>query len=88
MVEVVVTGGCSGRKTEEERQKLERGERWERINVVDTVPILALPAGMYCTGTYTGIEMPTFHTGLNTGHAGQFQEIPTGTEKSFFFFFF
>ena len=38
--------------------------------VVDTVPV---HVGMYCTGTYTGIEMPTFRTGLNTnriGHTG------------------
>ena len=51
--------------------------------VVDTVSVRAILAGMYRTGTYTGIEMPTFSTGLNTGHTGyvlttgQFRAIPT-----------
>ena len=38
--------------------------------VVDIVPVPALPVGMYRTNTYTGIETPTFHTNLNTDHAG------------------
>ena len=33
--------------------------------VVDTVSV---PVGMYCIDTYISIEMPTFRTGLNTGH--------------------
>ena len=47
--------------------------------VVDTVPILA---NMYRTVTYTGIETPTFRTGLNTSYTGQYRK------KAFFFFFF
>ena len=27
----------------------------------------SVPAGMYRTGTYTGIKTPTFRTSLNTG---------------------
>ena len=34
-------------------------------NIVDTIPIPTVWTGMYCTGTYIGIETPTFHTGLN-----------------------
>ena len=41
--------------------------------VVDTVPV-----GMYCTGTYTSIEMPIFYTSLNIGQY----------RKKLFFFFF
>ena len=50
---------------------------------------------MYRTDMYTGIETPTFRTGLNTdrtGHTGQFRVIPVGTRhtnqyrKKFFFF--
>ena len=52
--------------------------------VVNTVPIPAVPAGMYRTGMYTNIKTSTFRTGLNTG---QFWAIPAGTEKRFFFFF-
>ena len=33
MVEVVIANGCNGRETEKERQTLERGERWERIDM-------------------------------------------------------
>ena len=33
-VEVVVTGDFSGRKIEEVRKKLEREERWERIDMI------------------------------------------------------
>ena len=33
MVEVVIASGFNGRETEKERQKLERGERWERIDM-------------------------------------------------------
>ena len=58
--------------------------------VVNTVP-----AGMYRTGMYTGIETSTFRTGLNTGRIGhvpanfgQYRPIPANTEKVFFFFFF
>ena len=43
------------------------------ISVVDTVPVPVVPAGMYDTGTYTGIETSTFLTSLNsdcTGHTG------------------
>ena len=66
--------------------------------VVDFVPV---PAGMYHTDTYTGIETPMFCTGLNTGYAGHVRaipadfghyrpipSIPASTEKSFFFFSF
>ena len=37
--------------------------------VVDIVPVPALPVCMYRTNTYTGIEMLTFRTNLNTGRA-------------------
>ena len=63
--------------------------------VDDTVPV---PVSMYRTSTYTGIEMPTICTDLNTGrtdHTGQFQALPSGTgrtdqyrKKPFFFFSF
>ena len=36
----------------------------------------------------TGIEKPTFRTGLNTGRTGHVPAIPAGTEKSFFIFLF
>ena len=45
---------------------------------------------MYRTGMYTGIEISTFRTSLNTsrtGHIGQFQAIPAGIEKSYFILF-
>ena len=67
------------------------------IKVVNTVPVPAVLAGMYCTGMHTGIKTSTFRTGLNTGHTShtdQFRAIPVGTghtskyrEKFFFFFF-
>ena len=40
--------------------------------MVNTVPILAVSIGMY----YTGIEVPMFHTGLNTGRTGHVLAIP------------
>ena len=59
---------------------------------------MAVPANMYCTGMYTGIETSTFRTGLNTGctghvpaipaNFGQYRPVPSvpaGTEKCFFF---
>ena len=39
---------------------------------------------MYHTGMYTGIEMPTFRTSLNTGRIGQFRAIQAGTKKKNF----
>ena len=51
-----------------------------RANVVNTVSVPIVLAGMYRIGTYTSIETPTFRT-------GQFGAIPPGTEKRFFFFF-
>ena len=58
--------------------------------VLDKV-VNTVPAGMYHTGMYTGIETSTFRTGLNTsrtGHVlvnfGQYRPI----QKKFFFFFF
>ena len=62
------------------------------INIVDTVPV---PAGMYRTDTYTGIETPTFRTGLNTSRIGHISAIlanleqywPVQKKKKFFFFF-
>ena len=62
----------------------------QNVKEVNTVPI-PVPVGMYRTDMYTGIETPTFRTGLNTdrtSHTGQFQAILAGTKKSFFFFFF
>ena len=73
--------------------KLEGERGWvdnsisNKSSVVDTVPVPAIPAGLYRTSTNTDIEMPTFCTGLNTGHTSRFRAIPAGTEKSFFFFF-
>ena len=62
----------------------------QNVKEVNTVPI-PVPVGMYRTDMYTGIETPTFRTGLNTdhtGHTGQFRAILAGTKKSFFFFEF
>ena len=66
---------------------------WPTQGIVNTVP-----AGMYCTGMYTGIETSTFHTGLNTGHVwtipgnfGQYRLVPSvlaSIEKSLFYFIF
>ena len=50
-----------------------------RANIVDTVSVPTVLAGMYRIGTYTSIETPTFHT-------GQFGAISVGTENFFFFF--
>ena len=47
-----------------------------RSKVVDTVPIPTVLAGMYGTGTYTGIEMPAFRTDLNTGRTDHVLAIP------------
>ena len=58
-----------------------------QTKVVNTVPVLAVPAGMY----RTGIETSTFRIGLNTDHTGQYRAIPgvsAGIEKSFFFLSF
>ena len=47
-----------------------------------------MQGNQYCTDMYIGMETLTFHIGLNTectGHTGQFQAIPAGTEKSFFY---
>ena len=67
----------------------------------DQKVVRAILASMYRTGTYTGIEIPTFSTGLNTGHIGyvltipanfkqyrQVPGVPVSTEKSFYFYFF
>ena len=50
---------------------------------------------MYRTGTYTGIEMPTFHTSLNTNHVladfGQYRpvlSVPADIEKKLFLFIY
>ena len=72
-------------------------EKCISTNVVNTVPIPIVPAGMYHIDTYTGIKIPIFRTGLNTGrigHTGQFQAILASNErtgwyqkkKAFFFF--
>ena len=53
--------------------------------MVDTVPV---PASMYRDGTYIGIEMPIFHTSLNTGRTSQFQVLLAGTKKNFNFVIF
>ena len=50
--------------------------------MVDTIPV---PASMYRDGTYIGIEMPTFHTSLNTGRTSQFRVLLAGTKKNFSF---
>ena len=42
----------------------------------DQKVVRAIMASMYRTGTYTGIEIPTFSTGLNTGHTGYVLTIP------------
>ena len=62
--------------------------------VVDTVPVLAVPASMYHTDTYTSIEMPMFCTSLNTKHTGHVLGVQANfgctsqyKKKSFFFFF-
>ena len=39
------------------------------VFVLDKV-VNTVPAGMYRTGMYTGIETSTFRTGLNTGRTG------------------
>ena len=48
-------------------------------------------AGMYCIGTYIGIEKPMFHSGLNTGRINQFRALLAHTghtgRYNFFFFF-
>ena len=49
--------------------------------MVNIISILAVSAGMYRTCTYTGIETPTFCTGLNigrTGYIGRFRAILAG----------
>ena len=58
-----------------------------------TVP--AGTAGIYRTGQQSGtLDPPVSYRKKyrpyrpRTGHTGQFRAIPTGTEKSFFFFFF
>ena len=63
--------------------------KWEVAKVVDTVPVPDVLASMYFIDTYTGIEMPTFHTSLNTG---RFWALPANTscigryrKKAFFF---
>ena len=53
--------------------------------MVDTVPV---PASMYRDGTYIGIEMPIFHTSLNTGRTSQFRVLLAGTKKNFSFVIF
>ena len=52
-------------------------QKGKKSKVVDTVP-----ASMYRTGMYTGIEMTTFCTSLNTGRTGQFQAIPISTRHT------
>ena len=54
------------------------------VKVVNTAPVLVVPAGMYHTGMYTGIKTSMFPTSLNTSYTGQFRAIPVGT---FFYFF-
>ena len=60
------------------------------IKVVNTVP-----AGMYHTGMYTGIETSTFRTGLNTSTIPiNFEQywsvlgVLAGTGKFFLFYYF
>ena len=50
-------------------------------NVVNTVPIPTVPAGMYHIGTYTGIKIPIFRTGLNIGRIGHVSAIPADFEQ-------
>ena len=70
---------------------LQKGKKSKVIDIV--------PASMYCTGMYTGSEMPMFCIGLNTGRTGhvsailtdfrQYRPVPgisAGKEKNFFFF--
>ena len=54
----------------------------KQTKVINTVPILAVLAGMYCTGMYTGIETSMFCIGLNTDRTGQFWAIPAGTKRT------
>ena len=71
-------------------------QKGKKSKVVDTVP-----ASMYRTGMYTGIEMPMFCTGLNIGRTGhvsailtdfrQYRPIPAYQlvkKKTFFFLIF
>lgn len=48
----------------------------DNIKVVNIVPVLAIPTGMYRIGLYTYIEILMFRTGLNIDHVpanfGQF----------------
>ena len=52
------------------------------------VDIVSVPATMYHTGMYTGIETPMFRTGLNINCT---DHVPIGTgkkkKKTFFFSF-
>ena len=50
--------------------------------MVDTVPV---PASMYRDGTYIGIEMPIFHTSLNTGRTVNFGYYWLVPKKNFSF---
>ena len=58
------------------------------VNRLNTVPVPAVPASIYRTGMYTGIETSTFRTGLNTpaisGNIGQYRAY---RPVQFFFFF-
>ena len=62
--------------------------------MVNIVLVLVVPVGMYRTGIYTSIKMPTFRTGLNigrTGHVstdfGHYRLVPK-KKKLFLFFSF
>ena len=54
-------------------------------NVVDIIPVSTVSTSMYCSGMYIGIKIPTFHTGLNTGHtshSGQFRALSASTGRT------
>ena len=53
-----------------------------QLKVVNIVPVPTIPAGMYRTGMYIGIETSIFRTGLNTDHTDQFQAILASTEHT------